>query len=233
MDVLISMKLAETCASRQLPAAQGEQPKMESQRRDEQLTQSSDEDLIQRIGAGDESAFAELYRRLSPEVFRFAYAMCGAKSMAEDCTQEVFLSVLRKSAGYRGSLGSVRAWLFGTARHKAIDRFRQQGRIDHGLDIANVADSAQTVEREIEEDQRSVVVRQAIVTLPARYREVVVLCELEEQSYAEAAITIGCPVGTVRSRLHRAREMLATRLRSRVNVVGAKTCGAVNYGANS
>ena len=182
------------------------------------------------IGSGDEHAFAELYHRHSAEVYRYAYGMCGAKPVAEDCTQEVFLNVLQDSAGYRGSLGSVRSWLLGTARYKVIDRFRQLGRFDMGLDIDCLADSAQTAEQGFENRQRINDVRRAIAALPLRYREVIVLCELEELSYAEAATTIDCPVGTVRSRLHRGREMLATKLRSRANMVRGGQADAMKCG---
>lgn len=173
-----------------------------------------DEALVHRIGRGDAQAFDVLYGRHGPEVFRFAYGMSGARLMAEDCTQEVFLSVWQDSSGYRSGAGSVRAWLLGIARHKMIDRFRRQSRVELGLDVTALADAAApAADQYARRRQRIDRVRCAIVALPLRYREVVVLCELEEMSYVEAAELIGCPVGTVRSRLHRAREQLAVKLR--------------------
>lgn len=174
----------------------------------------ADETLVHKIRQGDPQAFDELYERHGREVFRFAYGMCGARVAAEDCTQEVFLSVWQDNGGYRSGAGSVRAWLLGIARHKMIDRFRRQSRVQLGLDATALADTAPTVDQHTGQRQRVARVRSAILALPVRYREVVVLCELEEMSYAEAAELIGCPVGTVRSRLHRAREQLARKLRS-------------------
>lgn len=173
---------------------------------------------MDRIIHGDEPAFVELYRRHGPPVYRFAYGMCGIKSIAEDCAQEVFLNVLENGTGYRKFSGSVRSWLYGIARHKVIDKFRQRGRLEFGLDVTNVGDDTWAPDQCIAARRRIDEVRRAIVALPVRYREAIVLCELEELSYAEAAGTVDCPVGTIRSRLHRAREMLATRLRSRAGL---------------
>lgn len=172
----------------------------------------ADEALVHKIRQGDPQAFDDLYGRHGREVFRFAYGMCGARAVAEDCTQEVFLSVWQDNSGYRFGAGSVRAWLLGIARHKMIDRFRRQSRVELGLDTTALVDTAPTADQHASRRQRIDRVRSAILALPVRYREVVVLCELEEMSYAETAELIGCPVGTVRSRLHRAREQLARKL---------------------
>lgn len=177
------------------------------------LAQVSDEALLHKIRQGDAQAFDVLYARHGTDVYRFAYGMCGTSQLAEDCAQEVFMNVWRDSSGFRAGNGSVRAWLLGIARHKMIDRFRQQSRYELGLDPAVLADHGVTVDQDAGRGEHVERVRRAILALPVRYREVIVLCELEELSYAEAAQLIDCPVGTVRSRLHRAREQLATKLR--------------------
>lgn len=183
------------------------------------MTRESDETLLDRIVSGDESAFVELYRRHSRRIHRFAYGMCGARSVAEDCTQEVFLNVLEKGSGFRSSSGSVQSWLYGIARYKVIDKFRQRGQLEFGLDATHLGDDSDSPDQYVVACRRSDELRRAIVSLPPRYREVIVLCELEELSYAEAAGMLGCPVGTVRSRLHRARETLARKLRGRADTV--------------
>ncbi len=186
------------------------------------MTRESDEALLDRIVHGDETAFAAFYRRHNQRIYRFAYGLCGVRSIAEDCTQEVFLSVLEKAGGYRKSSGPARSWLYGITRHKMIDRLRQQGRLEFGLDATQLSDNSETPDQHVVGYRRSEELHRAIVALPLRYREVIVLCELEELSYAEAAGMLECPVGTVRSRLHRGREMLAGRLRSRAGTVKQK-----------
>ena len=185
------------------------------------MLRESDEALLERIvlGDGDEPAFGELYRRYNRDIYRFAYGMCGAAWIAEDCTQDVFLGMLERGAGYRRFNGSLRAWLYGIARHKVIDRLRQRGRLEFGFDPSHVGDDSQGPDQYVVSHRRVDDLRRAIVALPIRYREVIVLCELEELSYADAAGMLDCPVGTVRSRLHRARGMLAKKLRSGAHVV--------------
>ena len=181
------------------------------------MTRESDETLLDRIVHGDESAFVALYRRHSQRIYRFVYGMCGVRSIAEDCTQEVFLNVLEKAGGYKKFSGPARPWLYGIARHKVIDKLRQRGRMEFGLDAAQLSDNAETPDQHVVAYRRTAELNRAIVALPIRYREVIVLCELEELSYAEAAGLLECPVGTVRSRLHRGREMLAGKLRTRAD----------------
>lgn len=194
------------------------------------MTRESDELLMDKIVRGDESAFVELYRRHSPRVYRFAYGMCGARSIAEDCTQEVFLNVLENGDRYRGFSGAARSWLYGIARHKVIDKLRQRGRLEFGLDTADVSDDAEAPEQHVIAHRRVDELRRTIVAMPLRYREVIVLCELEELSYAEAAVMLDCPVGTIRSRLHRAREVLAKKLRTRPDVARRTMIGNEKLG---
>ena len=181
------------------------------------MTRESDESLLARIVQGDETAFVAFYRRHNQRIYRFVFGMSGVRSIAEDCTQEVFLSVLEKGGSYRKFSGTARSWLHGVARHKVIDRLRQRGRLEFGLDATQLSDNSETPDQHVVAYRRTEELNRAIIALPLRYREVIVLCELEELSYAEAAGMLECPVGTVRSRLHRAREMLAGKLRTRTD----------------
>lgn len=167
----------------------------------------SDAELLERVSAGAEEAFVALYRRRRHDVFRFAYALTRSVSIAQDVTQDVFINVLEHAARYDGGKGTVRAWLYGCARHLVSDRMRSDGRLARGT--AREEDVACKGEDEVFRDQQVRRLHAQIMQLPFEYRETLVLCELVELSYAETAAVLACPIGTVRSRLHRARALLA------------------------
>jgi len=172
--------------------------------------------------AGDEEAFTTLYRRRQAGVYRFALQMSGSETVAEDVTQEVFMVLMRDGHNYDPARASLAAFLYGVARNLVLRSFQRERAFVALHDQADDGDSlvderlvshddplgdltrGETIER----------VRGAVLALPPHYREVVVLCELHEMSYAEAAGVLGCAVGTIRSRLHRARGMLVEKLRT-------------------
>jgi RNA polymerase sigma-70 factor (ECF subfamily) len=165
--------------------------------------------LLAEIVAGVEQAFVDLYRRRHHDVYRFAFGMAKSRSFAQDVTQEVFLNVLENAARFDSAKGSVRAWLFGCARYVTLDRLRLERRwTDTMPDDAATLDS----DEHLLADQHVERLHAAVARLPVEYREALVLCELQELSYAETAAVLGCPVGTVRSRLHRGRALLAAML---------------------
>jgi RNA polymerase sigma-70 factor (ECF subfamily) len=184
---------------------------------DSPLTLVGDDELMPRIAAGDRAAFAELYRRRRMDVYRFALHMGGAPAAAEDVVQDVFVIVMSAAKRFRPGRSPV-AWLCGIARNCTRQR-RERDRKFLALDDDDTSGGgyerlalnpepvvdltkAEGIER----------VRKAVLGLPLHYREAIVLCDLEEMSYAEAAEAIGCAVGTVRSRVHRGRELLARKL---------------------
>ena len=175
------------------------------------LEDRSDDQLLRLGRTGNEEAFLALYQRRHGTVFRFALHMSGSREVAEEVVQEVFLTLLADGMGYRAERGSVEAFLMGIARNQVRRQLRDARRPD-------VVESRTTPEHPIESMCRSSeldALRKAILTLPESYRAVTVLCELEELSYADAAQRLDCAVGTVRSRLHRARAILETKLRRR------------------
>jgi RNA polymerase sigma-70 factor (ECF subfamily) len=170
-----------------------------------------------RMRHGDEQAFVSLYRRRQGAIYRFAMHMSGSAPTAEDVTQEVFLALIREDCGFDPERGSLSAYLFGIAR-KLVLRYLERGRPDMPLESRG----DETLRPELAAADNPLVdltrketleaLRRAVLTLPRRYREVVVLCDLEELDYADAAVALGCPIGTVRSRLHRARALLLEKL---------------------
>lgn len=179
----------------------------------------SDGELLQLMLAGDEEALAALYRRRQGSIYRFALQMSGSPALAEDVTQEVFIALMRDSSSYDLSRGPLHWFLLGIARNLVRqrlgrERFYASPVDDQGGD--SVASEPQAVSDPLDELSRTEtieVVRKAVFSLPLRYREVVVLCELQELSYTEAAGILGCAIGTVRSRLHRGRALLIEKMR--------------------
>jgi RNA polymerase sigma-70 factor (ECF subfamily) len=179
---------------------------------------TADEALVARLRQGDHVAFSLLYRRRQGSIYRFAFHMTGDLVVAEDVTQEVFLALLTGRALFDPSRGSLGAFLFGVARHQVLKRLGRQREVLVEDDCAADDDLLRDMVRQ-ETVER---VRKAVLSLPASYREAVVLCDLEESSYEEAALALDCPVGTVRSRLNRGRAMLAQKLRSKAAVASGR-----------
>ena len=179
----------------------------------------NDSELLRLILAGDEEALTLLYRRRQGGIYRFALQMSGSKSIAEDVTQEVFLFLMREGHIFDASKGTVSAFLFGVARIHVRRRLRAEHRLEPFGDDSNEDDVAFLQQSDmcpLEELTRAETiesVRKAVLSLPPKYREVVVLCELQDVSYGETAEILGCAIGTVRSRLHRARALLLAKLR--------------------
>ena len=176
-----------------------------------------DEDLLRQVAAGDARAFTTLFRRRHTDVFRFALHMTSSAATADDVVQDVFLVLLRDASRYEAGRATVAAWLCGIARNCVRQRLERDRRLEP-LD-AGAAEQPSASDADPDDPlsglvraERIAALRQAVATLPLPYREAVVLCELQELSYVDAAAALSCPVGTVRSRLHRARVLLAAKL---------------------
>lgn len=185
-----------------------------------------DDELIRRTADGDAEAFAALYRRRRPDIYRFSLHMTANPAVAEDVVQDVFLTVMRDADRFDAGRATVVAWLCGIARNHLRQRLARDSRLepmerddDPGADTVVVEPGALT---DLIRVERVEALRRAVQALPVRYREAVVLCDLQELSYQEAADALACAVGTVRSRLHRARALLASKL-ARTPAVGAES----------
>ncbi len=179
----------------------------------------ADGDLLHRISRGDESAFLVFYRRHQGIVFRFALQMGGSAEIAEEVTQDVFMLVIKSALRYDASRGSVAAFLYGVARNFVLRRLEEERHYitaldDSEIDPAALVASEQDALGDLTRNERIESLRKAVLALPPAYREVVVLCDLHELDYAEAAGALGCAIGTVRSRLHRARALLTEKMRA-------------------
>jgi RNA polymerase sigma-70 factor (ECF subfamily) len=180
------------------------------------LTDCTDEQLLAQALAGEEEAFTVLYRRRQGPIFRFALHMSGSTQVAEEVTQDVFIFLLQRGRDFDPQRGALGAYLFGVARNyvrRALERNYPESVLsspieDEAASLMIESDPSEGLVRH----QASNAVWKAVLSLPEHYREVVVLCDLQAMSYADAAKAMRCAIGTVRSRLHRAHEMLGKKL---------------------
>jgi RNA polymerase sigma-70 factor (ECF subfamily) len=178
-----------------------------------------DDELLKRSAKGDEDAFTILYRRHADVLYRFAFRMTGSSWGAEEIVQDVFMTLVREPGKYDAERGTLPAFLFGITRNKIMkyhERLprevslveRQEDGSGGGLTLRDSFTPAMWAEQR----ERLEKVRAAVMDLPIEFRETVVLCELEELSYDQAARMLDCPIGTIRSRLHRGRALLLAKL---------------------
>src|SRR5215471_11162565 len=187
-----------------------------------------DVELLRRLAAGDEDAFLVFYRRHQGGLYRFALHMTGRPETAADVVQETFMTLMRAAGKFDAERGAPAAFLYGIARNHVrraqakdarYNALPEDGAGGNGANRngpASRMEAASAGELVFEGLARAEAVqwlRQAVGRLPQHYRGVVTLCDLEGRSYGEAAALLECPVGTVRSRLNRARDILLEKLR--------------------
>jgi RNA polymerase sigma-70 factor (ECF subfamily) len=172
----------------------------------------ADAALITRLACGDPQALDPLYRRYRSIVYRFALLWSGSAATAADVTQDVFIHLMQRAGDYDALRGALPAWLLGIARNFVRRRTGTSNEIsiDAAGDLAApegietfTPDQALVRQHDLER------LRRGIASLPPHYRDVLVLVELSERSYAEVAAICGCELNTVRSRLSRGRALLA------------------------
>ena len=149
---------------------------------------------------------------------------CGSgyhesKWAAEEIVQDVFITLMRDPKKYDATRGALRAFLYGVARNRVMKHLERlpreiplEEKNEDGTGSGIVLQDSSTPAIWAEKRERLLQVRAAVQELPVEFREAVVLCELEEMSYEEAAQMAGCPIGTIRSRLHRGRALLMAKL---------------------
>ena len=178
-----------------------------------------DDVLLRRSAKGDEDSFTEIYRRHQAPLYRYALRMTGNMWAAEEIVQEVFMTLVRDPKKYDVERGTLGAFLYGVTRNRVMKHLERSPRDLPLMDGSEEGHKVlpQTIEmvtpaHTVELGERKAMVRDAVLELPPEFREAVVLCLLEEMSYEEAAKLLECPVGTIRSRLHRGRALLLAKL---------------------
>lgn len=192
----------------------------------------SDERLLERASRGDETAFLLLYERYRNRIFSFAYRMLGSGELAEDVTHDCFLSLIKQPGRFDSSRAALGTYLYAAARNLALKHFRNNLKEitfdDVGEEVLPVCFEGPL--RQLLNEELATVIREAITSLPPLQREALILFEYEDLSLAEIAKIVSADIGTVKSRIHRARErmrrLLAPYFKSDSTVVAAKRYSA-------
>jgi RNA polymerase sigma-70 factor, ECF subfamily len=184
----------------------------------------SDAELHRAAVAGSSDAMATLYRRHGGLVYRFTLRMSRDAAVAEEITQEVFLALLSQMNRFDTERGALSTWLCGIARRQLWKHLERRGHVDPtqedgALELEYRGDGPVEL---LLRGETVAVVRAGLDELPAGLREVIILCAFEEMSYEQAAQVLGVPVGTVRSRLHRAKARLADAVSVEMTSAGRK-----------
>jgi len=171
-----------------------------------------DQGLITRIAGGDRGAFSRFFREYADRVYRYALTLVSDRALAEEVVQETMLAVWKGAERFRGG-ACPSTWVLGIARHKGLDKLRQE---QHNAKLQAEHDEPDTViepERAAAQELLKDRVRAALEKLPTEHRETVVLAFYQGLSYREIAELMGCPEGTVKSRMFYAKERLKEFLR--------------------
>ena len=181
-------------------------------------TATTDIELVRQLKAGNADAFQALYRRHQGPLYRFALLRCGSAESAADIVQEVFMGLLTGGFVFDPLRGQLQSFLFGVARNLAL-KLDEAGRRtvsssgdDEDDDSLEVACDGYEPLKRLLHNELAEEVRRALAALPPHYREPVILYEMHDLTYVEIAGICQVDIGTVRSRLSRARAALAKRL---------------------
>ena len=182
----------------------------------------ADQVLVRRVQHGDKAAFDVLVRKYQHKIVKLVTRYVHDGTEALDVAQEAFIKAYRAIHGFRGD-SAFYTWLYRIAINTAKNHLVAEGRrpLEHGVDLQDPEQyEAQARLREMDTPERLLLtdeiqrtVEAAIADLPEDLRTAIVLRELEGMSYEQIAETMGCPVGTVRSRIFRAREAIDEKLK--------------------
>lgn len=187
----------------------------------------SDVEVLADVAGGDIDAYGKIVNRYKIRLYNFIFRFVGDRETAEDIVQETFLRAFRKRQEYR-AIANFSTWLFTIAGNLAKSELRRRKRwrlfslhrdeeFDTGLDLPDESYRPDTV---TESSIADVQIQQAIVSLPANYRQVILLRDVEGLSYQEISEIVACPVGTIKSRVNRARLKLQQKLKNEGRDVG-------------
>jgi RNA polymerase sigma-70 factor, ECF subfamily len=181
------------------------------------LHRLADEDLMPLVERKDAAAFEVVYDRHGGAAYSLAYRIVGDRGIAEDVTQEAFLSLWRSGAKYDRTRGSVRTWLLGVVRNRAIDALRRQATraptVELELDrLPDTRPTAELTDTEAVRREAAREVRGALRMLPADQLKVIELAYFGGLTHSEIAEALGMPLGTVKGRMRLAMEKIRTTL---------------------
>jgi RNA polymerase sigma-70 factor, ECF subfamily len=187
----------------------------------------SDMDILAEVGAGNVDAYGKIVGRYNGRLYNFIYRFVGDRETAEDIVQETFLRAFRKRKEYR-AIANFSTWLFTIAGNLAKSELRRRKRwrmfsierdeeTDTGMELP---DESARPDKVAESSLADVQIQQAIASLPENYKQVILLRDVEGMSYQEISEIVDCPVGTVKSRVNRARLKLQQKLKSEGRDVG-------------
>ena len=182
------------------------------------ILEVSDAELVSKAQSGDRNAFSDLVRKHARGVMNVVYRMCGDTLIAEDAAQETFIRAWQNLSSYRPQT-PIRSWLYRIAFNAGMDMVRKEKRIlPKDIEEMNLADERPGPEFLVSQRERTVLVQQAVLSLPDASRAVLVLREYEGMSYHEIADALDIPIGTVMSRLNYARKALKEKLEPKLFV---------------
>jgi RNA polymerase sigma factor (sigma-70 family) len=176
------------------------------------MTQATDVELWTRAAAGTPDAFGELYERHARTVYNYCFRRTADWALAEDLTSVVFLEAWRKRTSVAFEGDSLRPWFLGVATNVLRARWRSQRRHRAALSklpLERTEAFTDDANGRVDDERRMRAALGVLGRLPKREQDIVALCELADLTYAEAAVALDLPVGTVRSRLSRARARMS------------------------
>ncbi len=184
--------------------------------------QANDSELITQALGGDQKAFEELARKHRPSVYHIVFKIVRDRETSDDLVQETFMKAFSSLASYRPEF-KFSTWLYKIAANCSIDHLRKR-RIqalslerhlsdEDGHRPLDVPDYSYNPERDLERKEQRFSIEEAIASLPAKYREVIIYRHKDDKSYEEIADLLGIPIGTVKARIFRARELLKKKLK--------------------
>ena len=181
------------------------------------VTDLTEKEIIRLCKEGDRDAFNELFEKYENRVINIAYGMLSDRDDACDAAQEVFIKVYRNISLFREN-SLLSTWIYRITSNVCNDILRKRQRSANTISInaaldddgrtKELPDSAPLPEEFAEHNEAQRAVRKAISELSDEYREIITLCDIEDMSYDDIANVLNCPVGTVKSRLNRARKSL-------------------------
>lgn len=179
------------------------------------FTTTSDPDLVASAARGLEGSFEELVNRYQRPISAFVYRMVGDYDAALDLTQEIFIKVYASLGRYRPEF-KFSTWIYKIAHNAAIDHLRRTSSRERSLSVGTETDNYElpleseglTPEQQSEREERRGEIESVVRSLPTAYRELIVLRHSQDLTYEEIVDVTGLPLGTVKNRLFRAREMM-------------------------